>query len=380
MVCAEQFYPLDELTSSQVNSINSEQCGRSDVDKTSDVSGPKVFGHARKRAIVAWFIVGSLLPACSSPPSLDGTTDRAEVFEELVIYSPAPPTIMLHEHNAALGDALQTCGVAASVRVVPMALPASINAINALDPSVKPFHLPIVTTLDFQPAIDATAPAWHGYDKANKDLKFVGSLYEVAYGVMVFDPAIEGPADLAGKRVAVPARPSAVRWFSEVLLQEGWSLSDEVVLVDTIPPEVPGGLAEGSLDAVAWNIMSETPSGYMPLLPMLIGQENARWLDVDETALGAINQGSPFSTELVRVNTARVPGGDATNSEEIKLLSFRQALAAWESTPDDLVEGVVQCLAETDLPFGSPAGFSADQFKWPGLADDHTHKAALRGN
>lgn len=295
---------------------------------------------------------------------------------DLTVYSPAPAKIMMHEHNVAAANLLEGCASFGRVDAPAVALPKSINDINMLQAGEKPFHLPIMTTLDFKTAIDDTAPDWHGYSRKNPDLKFVGSLYEVAYGIMVFDDSIAAPDDLRGSRIAVPARPSAVRWFSEALLSEGWGISDDVTLVPLIPPQVPEALANNEIDAVAWNIMSETPEGFRPLLPMLFANENARWLNVDEVTLNKINAASSFTTAIVDIAAGEILAGENTNKTPVKLLSFKQGLAAWSSTPDRVVKDIVTCLAAGKRSFGAAGSYVDQQFDWPGLEAQDIHPGA----
>lgn len=329
--------------------------------------------------LVGALVAVSLLSACGPPGS---STDKLYLEEpsmatdDITIYSPAPMGTMLHEHNVALGDILGACDLARNIRVIAMALPDSINVINQLDIAEKPYHLPIVTTLDFKTAIEGNAPEWHGYHGKSSDLRFVTSLYDVAYGLLVVDPSIRSPADLAGKRIAVPARPSAVRWFTEVLLRDGWDSLDQVTLVDIAPPNVPAAIASGEIDVVAWNIMSETPDGFRPLLPMVLNNNDAHWLDVDLETVAAINAANSFKTERTTVPLGNIIGVDGLAGVSANLLSFRQALAAWTSTPDDVISEIVQCLSRADLPFGADAAFVDKQFNWPELKDSEIHSAA----
>jgi hypothetical protein len=114
---------------------------------------------------------------------------------EPVIYSPAPATTMLHESNRNIARII-------NASIVAMPLPDSINAIGRLPETAKRLHLPIVTTVDFLPARDRTGPAWHAYERGNKDLKLVCALYDVAFGIMAFEPGSP-----KGKRIGV--RPVA---------------------------------------------------------------------------------------------------------------------------------------------------------------------------
>lgn len=321
----------------------------------------------------------AILGACSA--GTDNTPAAPQEEEtmpvDLTIYSPAPPQIMLHAHNAEMGQLLEACEAFGTVTTPPVALPDSINRINALPADQRPYHLPIVTTLDFETARHATAPDWHGYERANEDLVFVASLYDVAFGVLVFDPAIQSPADLAGKRIAVPPRPSSVRWLSEALLDDGWGILDEVELVDMLPPDLPAAIAEGRIDATSWNIMSETREGFLPLIPPLMDQKGAHWLNVDVETAAAINAASPFTTESVSVAAGRIRSASAGPTEDVSLLSFRQSLAAWADTPDAVVTEILTCLSAASPAYGSAGGFHKDWMKWPALTEDAVHPAAL---
>lgn len=330
------------------------------------------FGHAPLAAAAALLGLAACTPEAAETPS----SVPEEPAMDLVIYSPAPPQIMLHAHNSELGEILSVCGAFASVETPPVALPDSINRINTLEAELRHFHLPIVTTLDYPTARANTAPDWHGYSRANSDLLFVASLYDVSFGVLAFSEDIQSPEDLIGKRIAVPARPSAVRWFSEALLRDGWGILDQVELVDTVPPDLPAAIAEGRVDATAWNIMSETPDGFLPMIPPLLDAPGAHWLDVSQEALEAINESNPFTTELVMVEPGSVLGAQIQPAEPVALLSFRQALTAWADTPDEAVEEILTCLSEASPGYGPGGGFRTAALHWPGLTDEMMHPAA----
>lgn len=311
-------------------------------------------------------VAGLLIVACT------GQGARGEPVD-LVLYSPAPPNIMLDAHNRALGHKLSSCDAFSSVEVVPIALPEAIDMIRAVDTAERPYHLPIMTVPDFQTAIDGSAPAWHAYEPAAPDLKFVTSLYDVVFGILAFDAAITSPEDLRGKRIAVPARASSVRWLTEVLLRDGWGILDEVTLVDIAPPNLPGAVQRGEIDATSWSIMSETPDGFLPMIPPLLAGEGVHWINVDEEVLGAINDANPFQTELTAVSTIA-----GVSVPEAILLSFRQGLAAWSDTPDDVISEILSCLEGAELGFGQGSYSASDRFNWPGLDEADIHPASLK--
>jgi len=249
----------------------------------------------------------------------------------LAIYSPAPATSSLHELNCRMFER--------HARVVAVPLPDSINSISRLPEAEKRHHLPIVTTVDFLPARDRTGPPWHAYERANQDLKLVCALYDVAFGVMAFEPG-----SLKGKKIGVPPRPSSVRVLTEALLRDGWGILDAVELVDLRPNEID----PARVHATSWNLLTRVPEGFVPLLPNLAG----RWLDVSADAIAAINGANPFKIEGVQV-------GDTT------VLSFKQGLAAWDCTEDSIVLSLLQRLPEPLLD-------------WPSLSEDLLHPGAAR--
>jgi hypothetical protein len=256
---------------------------------------------------------------------------------QLVIYSPAPATTLLHELNQDLGRAI-------GATVVATPLPDSVNAIGRLPEAEKRHRLPIVTTVDFLPARDRTGPLWHAYDLANKDLKLVCALYDVAFGIMAFESG-----SLKGRKIGVPPRPSSVRVLTEALLRDGWGILEEVELVDLRPGEV----AASRVHATSWNLLVQTPEGYVPLLSRLTG----RWLDVSEESIAAINRANPFKLDGVRM-------------KDVTLLSFKQGLAAWDCTEDSVVISLLQRLAEQ----GSLEGM----LSWPALSADLLHPGAAQ--
>ena len=310
-----------------------------------------------------------LLTACGGEEATrsEKHTEEAVDMRKLTIYSPAPPTIMLHAHNEELGRALTACQV--DNTVTPVALPKSINDINRLGAEEKPYHLPIVTTIDFLPAIFQTGPEWHAYTNANTDLKFVASLYDVAFGMMAFDAQIRSPEDLKGKRIGAPPRPSAVRLYTEALLRDGWGILDEVEIVDIVPPDLIAAIDEGRIDATSWGLMSETADGFLPMMPPLMTHGDAHWIGIDQDVADRINQYNDF-----RVAETAVPGeGEGT----VRLLSFKQALAAWEDTPDDVVSTVLDCMASAGATATALPSGIGEMTNWPGLAPRYMHEAAV---
>jgi hypothetical protein len=298
----------------------------------------------------------------------------------LTIYSPAPPGNMLHELNLNLGRALDRWADGLGATVVPVPLPESINAIGALPDSGKRHRLPIVTTVDLRPAIAKAGPDWHAFSRANADLKFVTSLYDVAFGICAFDAAIASPHALRDRRIGAPPRPSSVRVLTEALLRDGWGILDDVEIVDLPPGEVAAAVAAGRIHATSWNFLHRAADGFVPLLANLVRTGAAHWLDVAPDAAAAMGRANPFDCETVAVPAGAVSGaaGGATPARTTTLLSFKQALAAWVCTEDDVVARILRCLAERGSEYaGLPRGVGA-MAAWPALKRTVTHPAALR--
>ncbi len=300
-----------------------------------------------------------LLVACGEQET--GVSDPA-----LTIYSPAPPTIMLHRHNAAFGELLAACGIENTV--VPLALPQSINRAASMTGEEKKNDLPIVTTIDFLPAVEQGGPQWHAYDRANSDLKFVASLYDVVFGVLAFNENITSPSDLKGKRIGAPPRPSAVRLYTEALLQDGWGIIDDVEIIDMRPPDLADAIANKTIDATTWNLISISEGGLEAMAPGLLDVEGARWIAVGEASVRAINAANVFKVENTRIEN---PEG-----EETGLLSFRQALAAWDATPNETVSAILACMEQDDASNIFPS-VASEMAHWPDLAQKNVHAAAL---
>lgn len=292
----------------------------------------------------------------SSTPS-----PAASSADTLRIYSPAPPAGPLHALNLQLEAAAAGWPALPVIETVAIALPESINMLTqtAADRSR---HLPIVTTADFRPARLGSGPAWHAYDRPSPDLKFLATLYDVGFGIQVRPGAGTDAEALRGKRIAAPPRPSAVRLLTEVLLRDGWGILNEVEIIDATPQAALAAFEAGEVDALSWNLVLPGAAHFAPMLPAA-----GAYLAVGETALARINAANAFTLALVPCLSDAPP-----------LLSFTQALAAWDCTDDALVTAMLACLAArgTDYP-GLPDGIDA-MVRWPGLAADEMHAAALR--
>ena len=259
----------------------------------------------------------------------------------VVIYSPAPVVTPLHKANAELVNAVDASDTL-SAGIVAMPLPDSINAINALAPQDKALHLPIVTTVDFLPAIHRAGPGWHAYDRTNTDLKMASALYDVAFGVVAIEGQISFPEHLRGKKIGVPPRPSSVRLLTEALLRDGWGILDAVDLVDLPPSAVADALSSGRVNATTWNLLTFTPGTLAPAIPGLLQMPGAHWIDVDDRAVARINATNPFKISQSQVRSDRT---GAPGARDATLLSFKQGLAVWSTTPDDIVIEILERLA-----------------------------------
>jgi hypothetical protein len=289
----------------------------------------------------------------------------------VVIYSPAPVATPLHKANAELTSALNASH-SLSAEIVAVPLPDSINAINALAPEEKSRHLPIVTTVDFLPAIHRRGPDWHAYDRANTDLKMAAALYDVAFGVLAISRQVSSAEHLRGKKIGVPARPSSVRILTEALLRDGWGILDEVELVDLPPPAVAQALSSGSVDATTWNLLTFGPRWIVPAIPGLLRIQGSHWIDVDDQVVARMNAANPFKTSPSRVQAARIAEPGSARAPDATLLSFKQGLAVWSATPDNIVNSILESLTMRGDEYPSPR----DMADWPFATADLIHPAA----
>lgn len=310
-------------------------------------------------------VLGALATAPLAACAARGVTSAPAPPGPLTVYSPAPENNPLHALNLQLLRAAEGEPALEGIAMVAMALPASVNTIAALGVE-RPRHLPIVTTVDFRPAREGGGPGWHGYPDARPDLRFVATLYDVGFGIQPFDPSIIRPCDLRGKRIGAPPRPSAVRLLTETLIGDGWGLSDEVEIVDLFPGEIAGAVADGRIDATSWNLVVPGPAGFAPMTPPLPGRGAVRYLAVGDDALERINAANPFVLAPSELLPGRPP-----------LLSFAQALAAWDDSDPARISALLGCLAARGGEFvGYPRDVAA-MARWPGLRPPEVNATAL---
>jgi len=273
----------------------------------------------------------------------------------LTIYSPAPAGIRMHALNEVLGKRLSGAGIAN--KVVAVALPDAVNGVCGLDAPARALHVPIMTSVDLLPAIARTGPVWHSYTRANGDLRLLASLYDVGFGITVFDPGIRTFEDLRGRAVHCPPRPSSVRLMTEALLFDGWGLAGEVQLVDCRPPDLVPLIADGTLAATSWNLVTLERGTTTFLIP-----GKSRFLPVSAPALEKMNEAmaAPLGSCLV---------------DDTPVIAFRQGLCVWDETPHDLCEAILDVVTRGGAPFFDDP---ADQRAWPGLSGQHVHPLLLR--
>lgn len=277
----------------------------------------------------------------------------------ITIYSPAPPAGLLHALNLQLAEAVAE---RVAVTMPAVALPASIDQISALPFARRAAHLPIVTTIDFHLARRGGGPDWHDYNRANADLKLVSALYEVGFGIATTDRAIATPEDLRGKRIAAPARPSAVRLLTELLLRDGWGVLDSVELVDTTPASATAALQSGAAQATSWNLVLPGASGFAPMLPL----STAYYLPIDDRTIKRIN-----ATNSLVLSRAAAGGKDRG------LLSFMQGLAAWQHTDPFIIAALLQAIRARGRNLAGLPDTIGVMAAWPNLRGADVHPVAL---
>ncbi|MGE4338323.1 MAG: ABC transporter substrate-binding protein [Pigmentiphaga sp.] len=292
----------------------------------------------------------------------------------LMIYSPATPTTILHRQNQAIGAALESRGLTNTVEA--LALPQSVNLLAEKSPSEKSLHLPILTTVDVLPAILGVGPKAHTYVRANHDLKFITSLYDVGFGVLAFDNTIKTPADLRGKRIAAFAPSSSVRVFTEALLQ-AWQIREDVEILEIPPSELEDAILSQRVDATTQLTLCKTSQGFLPTLPSLLQIAGARWIDVDETTVAAINTSQTFKTQRLSIEVDDISCSNVLPDKPASLLSFRQALMGWDSTPASIVRAILSCLESDWFQSRDLRNRASEMASWPALTSGQIHEAAL---
>lgn len=325
-------------------------------------SSPRTAGGATRRALLA---ATAAFPASAfeERESREGMTG---ISTSLTIYSPAPPTNPMHGLNRQLARAAAGFPGLPPIETVAMALPESVNTIADMIPELRRSHLPIVTTADFRPSREGAGPAWHRYRRANRDLKLVATLYDVGFGIQTASASIVEPGHLRGKRIGVPPRPSAVRLLTEALLRDGWDVLDDVTFIEIQAPQVEAALASGVIDATSWNLVTPSPAGFRPMLNDELRVDRGRYLVVNQDALDRINAANPFRLAL----TSILPAGP-------RLLSFAQALAAWDDTDPSQIGALLACLESRGVEYLGLPDDAAAMTRWPDLSAPEIHPAAL---
>jgi hypothetical protein len=294
----------------------------------------------------------------------------------VTIYSPAPVVTDLHRSNVDLAKCLCSDDGSLSAEIVAMPLPDSINSIGTYPDGERSRHLPIVTTVDLLPAIHRTGPGWHAYDRAHADLKLASGLYDVAFGLIATCGNISSPEDLPGKKIGVPARPSSVRVFTESLLRDGWGKLDAVELIDLLPSAVMEAVSSRRIDATTWNLMTIGSESISPMIPGLLQRPGIRWIEVDDWTISKMNAANPFKISVSNVRTDRIAGIGSAPASTVRLLSFRQGLAVWSSTPDAVVNDMLEQLKYRGAQFPALPASVREMADWPCLTKEFLHPAA----
>ena len=227
-----------------------------------------------------------------------------------------------------------------------------------MDPSLRQYHWPIVTTIDLQLARAGTGPDWHGYPRVNSDLKLVCTFTDTAVGISMWGEPVTDPEQLRGKRIAAPPRPSAVRLMTELLLRDGWGILDDVTLVDMMPPAVLPARAAGKVDGTSWNIVGPTPNGHRPSLPSK-PDDPLTYVPVGQEAVDRINAANPFDLALSHA----LEGGPA-------LLSLAQGLAVWDEVDPAKVGAMLEYIEANGASIPGFAANATEMAAWPGLTAD----------
>lgn len=284
----------------------------------------------------------------------------AEGRAVLTIHSPAPPANPMHGLNRAFVDAVSARAGIGRVAMEPVALPDSVNRIAAMPDVERRRTLPIVTTVDFRDARAGGGVDWHRYDRPSPTLRWLATLYDVGFGIQTTRADIRTPADLHGRRIGVPPRPSAVRLMAETLLETGWGV-EGAILVDMPADHAVAALRDGSIDATAWNLVLPIDGMVRPMLAV----QGARYLGVGGDVVGRLNQIHGFGLGLFDTGT---DGGG--------LLSFTQGLAAWDDSDPAVLRVLLDLIAGEGGRLFGHADPRAAMCRWPELTGAEIHAIA----
>ena len=291
-------------------------------------------------------------------------------MHQLTLYSPAPPSNHLHRVNVEFGERLQE-HTRWSVDVAPIAEPGSLERAAALSADLRPLHLPILVQPNVLPALRGGGPEWHAY-APHPRLRFLATLYETGVGLLCTHPAIRSRADIKGRRIGVVRRPSSVRVMIEALLRDGWGLIDDVTIVDAPGSSTTALLREGAIDATFMNFVVPTADGSGRLLAAAEAYAGSRWLNIDADVIARMNAANSFQADLITLPNCGFEVLDGRDDGHVAQLNFRQALMAWDDTPAEVVQSIMECIAG-DAP--SAASLARRAFM-PGLRAEEMHEGA----
>jgi hypothetical protein len=305
-----------------------------------------------------------LLVAATALPVLPAMARAAEGQAVLTIHSPAPPANPMHVLNRAFVDAVSARAGIGPVAMEAVALPDSVNRIAAMPDAERRRTLPIVTTVDFRDARAGGGVDWHRYDRPSPTLRWLATLYDVGFGIQTGRPDIRTPADLRGRRIGVPPRPSAVRLMAETLLNTGWGV--EGAILDDMPADhAAAALRDGSIDATAWNLVLPIGGVVRPMLAEGLAGLEMRYLGIDGTVVDRLNRAHGFGLGLFDIG---IEGGG--------LLSFAQGLAAWDDSDPALLHALLDLIAADGGRLFGHADPRTAMGLWPDLTAPETHVAA----
>lgn len=308
----------------------------------------------------------SLAPALGLLPGVLTAREVRAAAGSVTIYSPAPAGTPLHALIMRLIDAAGHHPALQALKVAPLPLPDSINSVAELPPGERGRFWPVITSIDFGMARSGKGPKAHGYPRVNTDLKFVARLCDIGFGIAMWGPPVTDPQQLRGKRLAVPPPDSSVRVLTEILLRDGWGISDDVTLVVMAPGDVTAARQAGKIDGTSWGLVGPTPAGHKVALPH-DPSDPFRHVPVDQPTLDRINAAHRSFTLARTLLLADGP----------PLLSFAQGLAVWDEADPDQVAAMLDFLEKKGAGIRGISASVAEMATWPALSADIVHPAAL---
>ncbi len=354
----------------------------------------------KKWLICVLVVIVTLMPlvsSCAWKPPEEGIL--------LDLYIPAPPMTPAYNAMEATAKMLNDKHEWIQAAWKSYDTPDSVNDIfDELTPEEKKYALPWPTiNFSFAMARAGAGPEIHKYTNEQTDLKFVGVVDQVAWGMLTADPDIKTFEDLAGKRIGTtddgPGLPQVV--LTEILRAAG--VLEQVEYVPMGVLEMPGkwgatGTPGAEIDALwfgqAWeNKDGDWTTGAFPFA-VFLNMKQTYWVNLSQDivdGVNAANVGFKLGAITIPKGSITVPPPEegeppewVNPPEDATSLQWASALVAWDSTEEEVVYELLKFLFVDNLTEWSekidrPVSIeSAARTLYPGLTEDAIHAGALK--